>query len=136
MVMLSACNSTATGGKEKKADSLPVTPTDRIDFSGTDSIELYHYANPANQREFYRTFIRDSGFIQQITNDIMDTTIQKAPCANDFKLYLFKNGAVYKTIYAATSDTCGYLAYVINGVTYFTHLNDTAKALLNSHVKH
>ena len=139
LVMLIACNSGKPGEKYKAADTTAVTPAapaDQLDLSKTDSIELLHYPDPGNQRIYDRSFIKDSIVIKQIGNFILDTPVQKSPCANDFKLFLFRNGEVYKTIYAATSDTCRYLAYVINGVTHFATLNDSAMVLLKRQVKH
>lgn len=130
LLVLLACNSGANSEKEHTTDTTAVMPPDYVDLSKTDSIELLHYPDPGNQKVYDRSFIKDSTLIKQIGNYILDTPVQKNPCANDFKLFLFRNGEVYKTIYAATSDTCRYLAYIINGVTYFTNLNDSALVLL------
>jgi hypothetical protein len=136
---MTACNSGTPGEKEKAIDStaaVSVAPADQLDLSKTDSIELLHFPDAANQKLYSHTIIKDTAFIRQITNNVLDTPAQKNPCDNDLKLFLFKNGDVYKTIYAATSDSCRYFAYVINGVTHFTNLNDSAVVLLKKHIKH
>ncbi|THU41417.1 hypothetical protein FAM09_04725 [Niastella caeni] len=136
LVFIVACNSQVKNEKEQGADPVAVTSPDRIDVSKTDSIELLYYPDPANQRVYDRMFIKDSIVIRLISNYILDTPAQKNACANDFKLFLFRNGEVYKTIYAATADSCRYFAYVINGVTHFTNLDDSARVLLKRQLKH
>jgi hypothetical protein len=140
LVMMTACNSGAGGEKEKAADSTAsatAAPADQPgpDLSKTDSIELLYFPDAANQKVYNNTIIKDTAFISQITSYVMAAPVQKSPCANDYKLFLFRNGEVYKTIYAATGDSCRYFAYVINGVTHFTGLNDSAMALLKKHTK-
>lgn len=138
LVMATACNSGAPREKEKTAGSTAVTtaaPAGQFDLSKTDSIELLHFPDPGNQKVYNNTMIKDTTFIRDITGYVLDTLARKNPCANDFKLYLFRNGDVYKTIYAATGDTCRYFAYVINGVTHFTNLNDSAITILKKYVK-
>ena len=138
LLMVTACNSGATGEKEKAADSTAVTATamaDQPDLSKTDSIELVYFPDAANQKVYHNSIIKDTAFISQITSYVLATPVQKSACANDYKLFLFRDGDVYKTIYAATGDSCRYLAYVINGVTHFTGLNDSAIALLKKHTK-
>jgi hypothetical protein len=137
--MITACNSDAAGEQEKAADSTAVTTAftvDKPDLSKTDSIELLHFPDPLNQKVYNNTIIKDTAFVSRITGYALATPVTKNPCANDYKLFLFRNGDVYRTIYAATSDSCRYLAYVINGVTYFTGLNDSAIALLKRHQKY
>ncbi len=136
--MITACNSGTAGEKEKAADSTAVAATataDLPDLSKTDSIELLHFPDPTNQKVYQNVIVKDTAFISQITSLVLAAPVTKSPCANDYKLFLFSNGDVYKTIYAATSDSCRYLAYVINGVTHFTGLNDSAIALLKKHTK-
>jgi hypothetical protein len=139
LIIATACNSGTGGEKEKAADSTIVTTlaaAGQPDLSKTDSIELLHFPDPGDQKVYNNTMIKDTAFIRHITGYVLDIPAKKNPCANDFKLYLFRNGDVYKTIYAATSDTCRYFAYVINGVTHFTNLNDSAISLLKKYVKH
>jgi hypothetical protein len=139
LLILIACNSGTSVENDKVTNTTTVTAVaaaDHPDLSKTDSIELLQFPDPANQRVYNNTIIKDTAFIRQITNSVLDTPAQKNPCANDYKLFLFKNGDVYKTVYAATSDSCRYFAYLINGVTHFTNLNDSAIALLKKHVKH
>jgi hypothetical protein len=135
LVIMAACNSGAKSRKEQPTDSLAIASPELIDLTETDSIELYHYADPANQKAFYRTFIQDTLFIQQIRHYVTNAPVQKSPCANEFKLFFYRNGEVFKTIYAATADTCRYFAYVINGKTIFTDLNDSAMALLKGQLR-
>jgi hypothetical protein len=110
--------------------------SDKLDLSVTDSIELYHYDDPTNQKKFYRKYITDSQFIKQVIQDVQAASIQKTPCENDFKMFLYKNGEVYKTIYIATPDSCRYYAYIIDGVTYFKPLSDSAVKMLKSQLAH
>lgn len=138
LVIMTACNSGASNKKDKAADSAAVSsvaPAEQFDISKTDSIELLHFPDANNQKVYNNKIVKDTAFISQITNYVLATPVQKKPCANDYKLYLFRNGDVYKTIYASISDSCRYFAYVINGVTHFTNLNDSAIALLKKQTK-
>ena len=110
--------------------------TDGLDLSATDSIELYHYADPKDQKKFYKKFITDTGFIQQVIKNLQEAGIEKTSCENDFKMFLYRNGEVYKTIYAATPDSCRYYAYIIDGITYFKPLDDSAVRMLKGQLPH
>ena len=134
--IMSACNSETKSENQPSSGAAVAGSADHLDLSKTDSVELYHYSDPADQKAFYRTFIKDSQFIQHIGRYIQYKTVNKAPCANDFKLFFYKNGEVYKTIYAATADTCRYFAYVINGEAFFATLNDSAMVLLQKQLDH
>jgi hypothetical protein len=137
LVALFACGSGAN--KENKAavtsDTTAAATSENIDLSNTDSVELLHFNDPANQRIYSRSLIKDTHFIQLISRNVQNQPVQHAACGNDFKLFFFRNGEVYKTIYASTADTCRYFAYIINGQTFFADMNDSALALLNAQVK-
>ncbi|OQP46594.1 hypothetical protein [Niastella populi] len=138
LLMITACDSGAAGEAAKAPDSTAVTANtvaEKPGLSKTDSIELLHFPDPTNQKVYQNVIIKDTAFISQLTSSALAAPVTKNPCAHDYKLYLFRNGDVYKTIYAATSDSCRYLAYVINGVTHFTGLNDSTLALLKKHTK-
>lgn len=137
LVALFACGTGANNEKKPAAitDATTAANAESIDLSNTDSVELLHFNDPANQRIYSRSVINDTHFIQQVIRNVQNTPVQHASCSNDFKLFFFRNGDVYKTIYAATADTCRYFAYVINGQTFFTDMNDSALALLKAQVK-
>lgn len=104
-------------------------------FAATDSIELLHYDDPKNQKEYSRHIVTDPAIISAITSSLQAPEVVKSPCGNDFRLYLFRKGEVFKTVYAATGDSCKYLAYVINGVNYYLPLTDTVSALLKRNIE-
>ncbi|WP_207511860.1 hypothetical protein [Longitalea luteola] len=136
LIALVACNAGADGEKKPAAaDTTHTAPPPRIDLSKTDSIELLHFADPANLKIYSRSLITDTHFIEQIRRNVEVMPVTHGVCGNDFKLFFFRNGEVYKTIYAATADTCRYFAYVINGETFFTNMNDSARAMLKAQVK-
>ncbi len=57
-------------------------------------------------------------------------TIEKKECPHRIKMYLFKNGDVYKTVYASVEDSCSYLAYAVNSKPFYVALSDSFKSEL------
>ncbi len=130
LAALAGCN----GMNEKKNESGYIQEASAavagFDFSQTDSMEVYYFPDEKNQKVFIRHLVSDTlalnSFISFLENPETDTK----SCDNDYKMFLYRNGAVYKTVYAATSDSCNYLAYVVNGVSYFMPLTDSANTFL------
>lgn len=136
LIALFACNyGDSTENKSTDADSTVAALAVQIDLSNTDSVELLYFTDPANQKIYSRSVLKDTGFIEQISRNIQSLPVQHATCGNDFKLFYYRNGEVYKTVYGATADTCRYFAYIINGQTFFTDMNDSSLALLKAQVK-
>lgn len=107
-----------------------VTSQPGLNLSGTDSIELYFYKDPGKKKEYTKLMVRDVSAITAFVNNLEKETMQRNECPHDSKVFLFRNGEVYKTIYVATSDTCRYLAYAVHARQYFVPLDDSVSQLL------
>jgi len=95
------------------------------DISTTDSVEIYHYPDPDDQKVFERINTSDPGLIALLAKNLERPDISSEACPHFTKLYLLRKGEVFKTVYV--SDSCGYLAYATNGNRVFKQL-DTAVA--------
>lgn len=95
------------------------------DFSKTDSLELIYYPDPSDQKvyTFHRT--SDTNLIKLLAEDLSADSVARIPCAHYQKIYLFDKGEVYKTIYV--SDSCNYLAFVVNGQRQFRNLSPATR---------
>ena len=120
---LLSCNSNCDKRPATDAALATIEEKEKIDFSETDSVEVIYYPQPQNQKEFETFFIKDSLFINVLTANLATDTLSKAECAHQVKLYLFRRGEVYKTVYAALQPECSYLAFAVNGKPQFYALD-------------
>lgn len=121
-IVLNACGNKSNNA-ETKVVAASQNETHYIDFTQTDSIQLYYYPQSKNQKEFKTYLIKDTSFVKSITDNLALPTVEKNACEHPAKMYLYKNGNVYKTAYAALNDSCQYLAYIVNGEPLFVPLN-------------
>ena len=98
--------------------------------NGIDSLELIFYPDPQNKRIFSSIIVHDTLFINSLKNNLKQSSFAAAECDHLFKLYLFGNGNVYKTIYL--SDSCNYLAFAQNDKQVFIMLEKEIKQNLDS----
>ena len=99
-------------------------------FVQIDSVEFYYYRHPHNQKEKETFLIKDSIFVKALVSNHQLKAIEKKECPHRIKMYLFKNGDVYKTVYASVEDSCNYLAYALNGKPFYVALSDSFKSEL------
>jgi hypothetical protein len=134
ITFIAACNNSTESTKDAdtQADSTTVSGSSQPEFNATDSIEIYFYKDPANQKEFTRSFVTAPSEIRVLAQNLgsVDTTIKE--CLHDGKMYFYRNGDVFKTVYVSTTDTCRYFAYAINARPYFSPMSDTAYRLINT----
>lgn len=97
-----------------------------------DSIEFLFYPDPADQKNYQRTQLSDVVAIAALYKNLIQDTVTASECPHDVKLYFFRNGDVFKTIYAATNNNCRYLAFAINSKPFYTPLQTDVAALLDS----
>lgn len=128
ITFIAACNNNAINPENAgtQADSIIVSGSGQPDFNATDSIEIYFYKDPANQKEFTRSFVADPSEIAVLVQSLgrVDTTIKE--CPHNGKMFFYSKGDVFKTVYLSTTDTCRYFAYAINARPYFSPMSDTA----------
>ena len=104
-------------------------------IAAPDSVEFYYYPQPQNQKGFETFIVKDTVFINALTMQLVLPAISRSECPHNMKMYLYKNGEVYKTIYAALEDSGSYLAYAVNGQPYFIPMNNAFKKVLGSMIK-
>lgn len=106
-----------------------------IDFTRIDSVEFIYLKtiNPQNQTKSF--YIKDTTFINTLKTNLVVDGKPTEECTHEVKLYLYKNGSVYKTAYAALNKACNYLAYAVNGKPVFMPLSPTLQQLLRAHLK-
>lgn len=126
VAILASCNNNnGKPGSAGKHDTAAIkVETEQVAFP--DSTELYFYKDPNDLKTNYKqAFNADSAFRSSIMQEINGQPLaQSLECLFDAKIYLFKNGEPYKTVYAAykTKD-CQYLCYVKDGHKVFFPIN-------------
>jgi hypothetical protein len=95
-----------------------------------DSVEFIYYPDPANQKLFKYNIITDSSFLNSLQLNLSGTTGNFSECAHQIKMYLFKNGEVFKTVYV--SDSCQYLAFAQNSKPQFIKMDNYVKPKIDS----
>lgn len=81
-----------------------------------DSTELYFYKDITQQKSYSQIFVKDSVFVSQLIQQLKTKTVPPVNCDFNSKIYLYKKGEPYKTVYVAfKNDQCKYLCYVVAG---------------------
>lgn len=119
-----SCGSNGSNDAKKQDAVAAKIETDQIAFP--DSTELYFYKNPEDLKKYKQSFQADSSFRTNLTQEINGKPLtQTFDCVFDSKIYLFKNGEPYKTVYAAYKKAdCQYLCYVKDGHKIFFPINE------------
>lgn len=137
LVLLIALNISCGQNENNHASVATVKDTamlmrDTTIFDRADSVELYHSPDPGTQKIFSKTVIADTMIIKSIVKSLKQPAITSDECPHHWKMYFFKNGDVFKTVYF--SDSCNYLAYSVNAQQVFKPLDkplaDTLKSFL------
>lgn len=131
LFLLLSCNDAVqqTNGTVQ-TDSIATAPV--LDLDGTDSIEVLFYPDPNKQKEYKRLMVADTALINALRTNIVQDTVAHAECPHEVKMYWFRNGDVYKTVYAATADSCRYFAYAVNSRPQYVPMQDSVFALIRS----
>lgn len=104
------------------------------DMKLTDSVELIYFKQPENQRWYTYLPLTDKSFIDALVNDVSGPVQAETQCPKDGKIYCFKNGQVFNTIFFGyPDDKCNFLRYIKNGVVYHFPLSATVKKKLNEY---
>lgn len=102
------------------------------DVSQTDSVEVIFFKNPENQRSFTYLPVTDKDFIHDLVTDLSDEVQAENPCNKEGKIYCFKNGQIFNTVYFAYTDReCSFLRYIKNGNLYYFPISEKTKKKLS-----
>jgi hypothetical protein len=134
LVLLASCNNNKNNSNANNvlADSNTASKNNQPEFSGVDSIEVYFYADPRNQKEFTRTKITNESLTTVLVANLERQTTAMKECPHNGKIFFFRKGDVFKTVYISTVDTCRYFAYAINATPHFVAMNDSSYRLIST----
>jgi hypothetical protein len=132
LVILAACNNNVSNSNTKviSADSISGAPNNRTGFSGVDSVEVYFFSDPGKQKEFTRLFVTDTPSINVLVENLDKQPASMKECAHDGKIFFYRNGDVFKTVYISTADSCRYFAYAMNANSHYVPISDAAFRLI------
>ena len=125
-----AVEESGAAAQKDKVITAPLKPV--LSLALSDSIEVLFYSDPQNQKEYRRLVIADTAVIGALRGDIEKDTMAFKECPHHVKMYFFKKSEVFKTVYAATADSCRYFAYAVNSRQYFTGMNNRSYKLIDS----
>jgi hypothetical protein len=127
-----ACDNAPKSQQATPVDSSNGAGTTALQLDGIERIELFFYPDPADRKNVQQLQVTDTTIIAAFKQSVLQDTMTQSECPHDVKMFLIRNGEVFKTVYGATSDSCSYLAYAINSKPYYTRLDQDAKAFLDS----
>jgi hypothetical protein len=132
VISLISCGNNSNDNKtaEMSSDSSSVSIDNKLNLPNADSIELYFYKDPAKQNEFTRLFVTDKSSVNTLVENLDRQPGIMNECPHDGKMYFYRGGDVFKTIYVSTADQCKYFAYAINAKKFFVPINDSAYKLI------
>jgi hypothetical protein len=106
------------------------------EVSETDSVEVIFFKDPENQRFFTYLRVTDKKFIYDLVTDLSDEVQPENSCIKEGKIYCFKNGQIFNTVYFAYTDTkCSFLRYIKNGNLYCFPISEKTKKKLSDYKK-
>ena len=118
-MLFSSCSS------DKSRTGLDLMP-EMID---TDSVQVIYFKAPEDPRYFTYTSVNDADFIQALVKDVTAEAIPENPCMKEGKIYCYKNGDIFNTIFFAyLDDKCSILRYIKNGNLYYFTMSSKVKA--------
>jgi hypothetical protein len=117
-----SCKSKTTG-----ADLMP-------EMSETDSLELIFFKTPDSTRFFTYQPTTDKELINALVKDVSGEVQAGNPCMKEGKIYCFKKGEIFNTLFFAYKDPgCNVLRYIKNGKLYYFPLSETVKKKLENY---
>lgn len=100
----------------------------------TDSVQIIYFKSPDQPRYFTYIAVNDRSFINALIKDVTDETQIENPCIKEGKIYCYKNGEIFNTIFFAYLDNnCTFLRYIKNGNLYYFKMSDEVKNQLQQY---
>ena len=110
---------------EKSRTGLDLMP----EMVHTDSVQIIYFKTPEDPRYFTYTSVNDADFIGPLVKDVTAETIPENNCMKEGKIYCYKNGEIFNTIFFAyLDDACPILRYIKNGNLYYFPMSTKVKA--------
>lgn len=131
-LLLMACQNDSNTQQVDAADTTTNAAATPLQLDSVDRIELFFYSDPKDRSTVQQREVVDTAIIAAFKQNLQQETTTQTECPHDVKMFLVRNGDVFKTIYGATAGSCHYLAYAINGKPFYTKLHQRSKAILDS----
>ncbi|MET0298926.1 MAG: hypothetical protein ABW036_04165 [Flavitalea sp.] len=117
----------AAGCKEEKKGLNPLM----ADLDSADSAEILYFRTPDSSRYFTYLPTRDKAFLGELISNLKQDTVQPITCMKEGKIYLFKNGEIFNTVFFGYLDKeCRFLRYIKNGNLFHYALSEPLQASL------
>ena len=124
VLFILACNSESS---VRGSDLMP-------EMAETDSLELIFFRTPDSPRYFTYIPTTDKELINALVKDVSSKQQPENPCMKEGKIYCFKKGEIFNTIFFAYTDPdCRLLRYIKNGKLYYFPLGETVKMKLETY---
>jgi hypothetical protein len=95
------------------------------EMAQTDSLELIYFRSPDSPRFFTYMPVTDKELISALVTDVSGKIQPENQCIKEGKIYCFKKGEIFNTIFFAyTASDCNVLRYIKNGKLYYFPLSD------------
>ncbi|RYG33377.1 MAG: hypothetical protein EOO01_33275 [Chitinophagaceae bacterium] len=106
------------------------------DLQKTDSLELIFFRSPDSLRYFTYLPLTDGQFIGSLVRDLQQDTIPGMSCMKEGKIYLFKNGQIFNTVFFGYADKhCTFLRYINNGRLHTYAMSEAFRAEMENKKK-
>ena len=100
----------------------------------TDSLQIIYFKSTDEPRYFTYASTNDPVFIRALTNDVTAETQAENPCKKEGKIYCYRKGEVFNTIFFAYLDGgCTFFRYIKNGNLYYFNMSDQVKKGLSGY---
>ncbi len=124
ILLAAACNS---NGGLRGSDLMP-------EMAQTDSLELIYFRTPDSPRYFTYIPTTDKELIDALVKDVSSKLQPENPCMKEGKIYCFKKGEIFNTIFFAYTDPdCRLLRYIKDGKLYYFPMSETVMGKLKDY---
>ena len=98
------------------------------DLEQTDSVEVIYFRTPDSVRYFTYLSLTDKKFIGSLIQNLQQDTVPEISCLKEGKIYLFKKGEIFNTVFFGYIDRdCSFLRFIKNGKLYCYSLQPSLK---------
>lgn len=123
IIILAGCSEKKITGKELMPEMLD-----------TDSLVIIYFKSPQETRYFTYVPVNNDELIKQLVNDATAEVTSENPCLKDGKIYCYRRGEIFNTIFFGyLDDECTILRYIKNGNLYHFSMSDRTKSFLQEY---
>ena len=101
------------------------------EMAQADSLELIFFKTPDSPRYFTYLPTTDKELINALVSDVSGEIQPENPCMKEGKIYCFKKGGIFNTLFFAYKDPgCKVLRFIVNGKLYYFPISETVQKKL------